>query len=131
MLDHVGFGVTDYDRSKAFYATALAPLGISLLLEPVPGVGGFGERQMPYFWIDTRRSAAQHAVHVAFAAADRATVDAFHAAALAAGGADAGPPGPRPEYTQPFYGAFVLDPDGFKVEAVCRQDQGSDARVAQ
>jgi predicted lactoylglutathione lyase len=60
-----------------------------------------------------------------------ALVDAFHAAALAAGGADAGAPGPRPEYTQPFYGAFVLDPDGFKIEAVCRQDQGSDERVAQ
>ena len=82
-----------------------------------------------------RRSSAMSAfvvgLHVSFVARDRASVDAFHAAALAAGGADAGAPGPRPEYTQPFYGAFVLDPDGFKVEAVCRQDQGSDARVAQ
>ena len=90
MLDHVGFGVTDYERSKAFYARALAPLGISLLLEPVPGVGGFGARHRPFFWIDTRGGAAQDAVHVAFAAGPRATVDAFHAAALAAGGTDNG-----------------------------------------
>ena len=118
MLDHVGFGVTDYDRSKAFYAQALAPLGISLLLEPVPGVGGFGEEQKPYFWIDTRRSAAQNAVHVAFAAADRATVDAFHAAALAAGGTDNGAPGIRAIYHPNYYGAYVVDPDGNNIEAV-------------
>ena len=100
MLDHVGFGVTDYDRSKAFYEQALAPLGIDLLLEPVPGVGGFGAGKRPFFWIDTRKSPAHDAVHVAFATDERATVDAFHAAALAAGGTDNGAPG-RPRDLPP------------------------------
>ena len=123
MLDHVGFGVTDYDRSKAFYTQALAPLGITLLLEPVPGVGGFGEGQKPFFWIDTRRTAAQDAVHVAFAVQDRATVDAFHAAALAAGGTDNGAPGIRAIYHPNYYGAYVLDPDGNNIEAVSHRPE--------
>ena len=118
MLDHVGFGVSDYDRSKAFYAQALAPLGIRLVMEPAPGVGGFGD-QRPFFWIDTRGSAAHRAVHVAFTAAERATVDAFHAAALAAGGTDNGAPGVRAIYHPHYYGAYVLDPDGNNIEACC------------
>ena len=119
MLDHVGFGVSDYATSKAFYEQALAPLGLSLMMEPRTGVGGFGDGRRPFFWIDTRGSAAERAVHVAFATQDRATVDAFHAAALAAGGTDNGAPGVRPIYHPGYYGAYVLDPDGNNVEAVC------------
>jgi catechol 2,3-dioxygenase-like lactoylglutathione lyase family enzyme len=118
MLDHVGFGVSDYDRSKAFYEQALAPLGIRLLMEPAPGIGGFGDRR-PFFWIDTRGAAARQAVHVAFTASERATVDAFHAAALAAGATDNGAPGVREIYHPHYYGAYVLDPDGNNVEACC------------
>ena len=119
MLDHVGFGVSDYATSKAFYEQALAPLGLSLMMEPRAGVGGFGDGRRPFFWIDTRGSAAERAVHVAFATQDRATVDAFHAAALAAGGTDNGAPGVRPIYHPGYYGAYVLDPDGNNVEVVC------------
>jgi catechol 2,3-dioxygenase-like lactoylglutathione lyase family enzyme len=115
----VGFGVSDYARSKAFYEQALAPLGITLLLEPVPGVAGFGEQQKPFFWIDTRGTAAQQAIHVAFAVAERTTVDAFHATALAAGATDNGAPGIRAIYHPSYYSAYVLDPDGNNIEAVC------------
>ena len=118
MIDHVGVGVSDYARSKAFYEQALAPLGLSFMLEPVPEVGGFGDGRRPFFWIDTRGSAAERAVHVAVAAADRAAVDAFHAAALAAGGTDNGAPGVRPIYHPEYYGAYVLDPAGNNIEAV-------------
>jgi len=119
MLDHVGFTVSDYERSKAFYAEALAPLGLALLLEPVPGVCGFGEGQKPFFWIDARKPDAITGLHVAFAVGDRATVDAFHAAALAAGGTDNGAPGIRAIYHPSYYGAYVLDPDANNIEAVC------------
>jgi catechol 2,3-dioxygenase-like lactoylglutathione lyase family enzyme len=119
MLDHVGIGVTDYQRSKAFYLKALAPLGLTLLFEPVAEVAGFGEGGKPFFWIDTRGSAAQDAVHVAFAVEQRETVDAFHAAALEAGATDNGSPGVREIYHPHYYGAYVLDPDGNNVEAVC------------
>jgi catechol 2,3-dioxygenase-like lactoylglutathione lyase family enzyme len=121
MLDHVGFSVSDYERSKAFYEHALAPLGIKLLMEPVPGIGGFGHDQAPYFWIGTRDPVTQNGIHVAFAADDRETVDAFHAAALAAGGTDNGAPGVRELYHPTYYGAYVLDPDGNNVEAVCHK----------
>src|SRR5688500_7405002 len=118
MLDHVGLDVGDYERSKAFYEKALAPLGLKLMMEPVPGVGGFGDGRMPFFWIGSRRRAPQSGVHVAFAAKSRETVDAFHAAALQAGAADNGGPGVREIYHPNYYGAFVLDPDGNNVEAV-------------
>ena len=86
MLDHLGLDVSDYERSKDFYEKALAPLGLRVLMEPIPGVGGFGgDDGKPFFWIGNRGRGAQTAVHVAFAAPDRATVDAFHAAALDAG----------------------------------------------
>jgi catechol 2,3-dioxygenase-like lactoylglutathione lyase family enzyme len=123
MLDHVGYPVTDYARSKAFYTAALAPLGYTLFREITPEMsggswhGGFGAGH-PDFWIGTGKPAVSD-VHIAFRAADRATVDAFHAAALAAGGTDNGAPGMRPHYHQDYYGAFVLDPDGNNVEAVC------------
>jgi catechol 2,3-dioxygenase-like lactoylglutathione lyase family enzyme len=119
MLDHVGFSVSDYERSKAFYEKALAPLGLKLLLEPVPGIGGFGDGQKPFFWIGTRGPVPQSEIHVAFAADSRELVDAFHAAALEAGGTDNGAPGVRELYHPHYYGAYVLDPDGNNVEAVC------------
>jgi catechol 2,3-dioxygenase-like lactoylglutathione lyase family enzyme len=117
-LDHVGLDVSDYARSKAFYETALAPLGMRLMMEPIPKVGGFGD-EFPFFWIGERGQGPDSGVHVAFAAADRGTVDAFHAAALKAGGTDNGQPGLREIYHPNYYGAFVLDPDGNNVEAVC------------
>ena len=86
MLDHVGLRVSDYARSRAFYERALAPLGISLLMEPIAEIGGFGKDGKPFFWIATRMPVAAATLHVAFAVARRATVDAFHAAGLAAGG---------------------------------------------
>jgi catechol 2,3-dioxygenase-like lactoylglutathione lyase family enzyme len=119
MLDHLGLDVTDYERSKAFYARALAPLGMELIMEPVPGVGGFGDGGKPYFWVGRRGRDAQKGVHVAFAAASREQVDAFHSAALEAGATDNGGPGVREIYHPDYYGAFVLDPDGNNVEAVC------------
>ena len=119
MLDHVGFTVSDYARSRDFYAEALAPLGLTLLLEPAPDVGGFGEGQKPFFWIDARKSGAITGLHVAFAVDRRETVAAFHAAALAAGATDNGAPGVREIYHPSYYGAYVLDPDGNNIEAVC------------
>lgn len=123
MFDHLGFPVTDLARAQAFYDRALAPLGISLLVEVTEEMtGGQGAhlgygRDRPAFWIGTGKPAGT-GVHVAFAAPDRAAVAAFHAAALAAGGRDNGAPGLRPHYHPGYYGAFVLDPDGNNIEAV-------------
>ncbi len=119
-LDHVGLDVSDYAASKAFYEKALAPLGMSMLMEPVPNVGGFGA-DFPFFWIAQRDRGPDSGVHVAFRVEDRATVDAFHDAAVAAGGTDNGGPGVRELYHPEYYGAFVLDPDGNNVEAVCHR----------
>jgi catechol 2,3-dioxygenase-like lactoylglutathione lyase family enzyme len=120
MLDHVGFAVSDYGRSKAFYEEALAPLGLALLMEPGEGVGGFGKDGKPFFWIEAHGDAVR-GLHVAFAVDDRETVDAFHAAALGAGGADHGAPGVRELYHPNYYGAYVLDPDANNIEAVCHK----------
>jgi catechol 2,3-dioxygenase-like lactoylglutathione lyase family enzyme len=117
-LDHVGLDVTDYEGSRAFYERALEPLGLRLIMEPVPGVGGFGD-DFPFFWIGKRDRGAQTGVHVAFRVERRELVDAFHTAALAAGGTDNGGPGVREIYHPNYYGAYVLDPDGNNVEAVC------------
>jgi catechol 2,3-dioxygenase-like lactoylglutathione lyase family enzyme len=117
-LDHVGLDVSDYEASKEFYERALAPLGMRLIMEPVADVGGFGDT-FPFFWIARRHRGPDSGVHVAFTAEDRETVDAFHAAALEAGGTDNGGPGVREIYHPDYYGAFVLDPDGNNVEAVC------------
>ena len=125
MLDHVGFAVSDFARSKAFYEQALAPLGYSVFREVTPGETGGGARVgfwangKPDFWIGTG-TALKGRLHVAFVAKDRATVDAFYHAALKVGGTDNGAPGMRPHYHPNYYGAFVLDPDGHNVEAVCR-----------
>ncbi|MDD3445609.1 MAG: VOC family protein [Zavarzinia sp.] len=125
MIDHIGFGVGDLAVSRAFYEQALAPLGITVQMEVTAeqtGAGahvGFGSAGKPFFWISTADRAMTPGLHVAFTAPDRATVDAFHAAALAAGGRDNGAPGLRPHYHPNYYGAFVLDPDGHNIEAVC------------
>ena len=118
MIDHTGFGVSDYAASKAFYERALAPLGISLIMEVMEAAAGFGSGGKPIFWLEERRTPVTE-VHVAFLAKDRATVDAFHAAGLGAGGKDNGAPGVRATYHPNYYGAYVLDPDGNNIEAVC------------
>jgi catechol 2,3-dioxygenase-like lactoylglutathione lyase family enzyme len=121
MIDHVKLFVRDFERSKAFYEQALQPLGYTIQLAPAPGVAGMG-RERPDFWIE--QSDEPTTAHVSFRADDRATVDAFHEAALAAGGTDNGEPGPRPQYHPSYYGAFVHDPDGNNVEAVCHDRPG-------
>jgi catechol 2,3-dioxygenase-like lactoylglutathione lyase family enzyme len=125
MIDHVGFPVSDYARSKAFYQRALAPLGYVLIMEVAADrtesgspAAGFGKDGKPDFWIGGE-GGLNGILHVAIATADRAAVDAFHRAALAAGGKDNGAPGVRAHYHPNYYGAFVLDPDGHNVEAVC------------
>jgi catechol 2,3-dioxygenase-like lactoylglutathione lyase family enzyme len=119
MLDHVGFAVGDYERSKAFYARALAPLGIALLLEPAGQAAGFGKDGKRFFWIEAQGRPVRGRLHVALEVADRDTVDAFYAAALEAGAPDNGAPGVREVYHPNYYGAYVLDPDGHNIEAVC------------
>jgi catechol 2,3-dioxygenase-like lactoylglutathione lyase family enzyme len=124
MLDHTGFAVTDFERSKDFYIKALAPLSIELFVEVTAeqtGGGahaGFGANQKPFFWIgDGGRPAGP--VHVAFTAQSRAEVNAFYSAGMEAGGRDNGGPGLRQHYLPSYYSAFVLDPDGNNIEAVC------------
>jgi catechol 2,3-dioxygenase-like lactoylglutathione lyase family enzyme len=127
MIDHLTVLVTDYERSKAFYLRALAPLGYACVMEltreqvpelPVERTCGLGVDGKPDLWLRPADGPVAP-THVAFAAASRAAVDAFHQAGLAAGGADNGAPGPRPHYHPGYYGAFVHDPDGYNVEAVC------------
>lgn len=125
MIDHIGFPVSDYDRSKAFYVKALAPLGYSIVMEMPERVTesgaaacGFGKGGKPDFWIGGE-GGLTGVLHVALVAESRAVVDAFYAAALAAGGKDNGAPGVRAHYHPNYYGAFVLDPDGHNIEAVC------------
>jgi catechol 2,3-dioxygenase-like lactoylglutathione lyase family enzyme len=125
MIDHIGFPVSDYAKSKAFYTKALAPLGYSLVMEVGADVteshapaAGFGAGGKPDFWIGGE-GGLEKPLHVAILAKDRTSVEAFHRAALAAGGKDNGAPGLRPHYHANYYGAFVLDPDGHNIEAVC------------
>jgi catechol 2,3-dioxygenase-like lactoylglutathione lyase family enzyme len=117
IIDHVGLAVSDSQRSRAFYTAALAPLGIGLVME-AEGWTGYGRAGKPEFWFG-EGGEPQRPMHIAFAALNRKQVDAFHAAALAAGGTDNGPPGIREIYHPDYYGAFVLDPDGHNIEAVC------------
>jgi catechol 2,3-dioxygenase-like lactoylglutathione lyase family enzyme len=123
MFDHVGYAVTDLGKSRAFYVRALAPLGYAVQMEVSREMTG-GEAHVgmgidrPTFWFGEGKKKVS-GVHLAFAAKDRATVNAFHKAALAAGGTDNGKPGLRPHYHENYYGAFVLDPDGNNIEAVC------------
>ena len=125
MIDHIGISVSNFQRSKAFYDEAPAQIGAALLYE-VPmeytdgvRVGGYG-KERPTFWI-SEDGVQNPPTHVALAADNRDQVDAFHAAALAAGGKDNGPPGLRPHYHEHYYGAFVLDPDGNNIEAECHK----------
>jgi catechol 2,3-dioxygenase-like lactoylglutathione lyase family enzyme len=118
MLDHVTLGVTGLTRSIKFYDHALKPLGIERLARDGSKSVGYGASGKAFFWIGERDEVGSGA-HVAFAAPDRETVGAFHAAAIAAGGHDNGEPGLRPQYHRHYYGAFVLDPDGHNIEAVC------------
>src|SRR5262245_57174174 len=129
IIDHFGIGVSDYARAKAFYTEALAPLGVTLVMEVGPqqtqGKGhacGFGRAGKPEFWIGSEGKTTPP-MHVAFAVDSRAAVRAFHAAALRAGGRDNGAPGLRPQYHASYYGAFVLDLDGHNVEAVCHKPE--------
>jgi catechol 2,3-dioxygenase-like lactoylglutathione lyase family enzyme len=129
MLDHVGFAVTDAEQSRRFYERALAPLGISLIMSVPPETTeaggtahGFGSEGKPYFWIGDNEAVGQ-CTHVAFLADSRQDVDAFYDAALSAGGRDNGPPGIRAHYHPNYYGAFVLDPDGHKIEACCHRPE--------
>ena len=125
MIDHIGFPVSDYARSKAFYEKALAPLGYTLVMEVTAqqaadgnAACGFGVNGKPDFWIGGE-GGLNKPLHIAIATKDRAAVDAFHKAALAAGATDNGAPGIRAHYHPNYYGAFVLDPDGHNIEAVC------------
>ena len=129
MLDHIGLAISDIRRSEAFYTAALKPLSITKLYEYGPdktdsgGTAiGFGKDMMPFFWIGDKERTGE-GTHVAFTAPDRAAVDAFYEAAIAAGGRDNGGPGPRPKYHPNYYGAFVLDPDGINVEAVSHRPE--------
>jgi len=123
MIDHIGFPVSDYARSKAFYERALAPLGYVLVKEVQQNeqdskAAGFGTGGKPDFWIGGE-GGLNKPVHIAITTRDRATVDAFYRAAIAAGGTGNGAPGIRTHYHPNYYGAFVLDPDGHNIEAVC------------
>ena len=118
MLDHVTIGVRDLQRARAFYDQALQPLGISCLYTKQDGFAGYGVAPKAFFWIGHRRP-RQTSVHVALAANDRSAVDRFYQEALEAGGQDNGPPGIRAHYHAHYYGAFVRDPDGHNIEAVC------------
>jgi catechol 2,3-dioxygenase-like lactoylglutathione lyase family enzyme len=126
VIDHIGFAVSNVERSKTFYVDALKPLGIGMVMDVTAeqtgaeAHAGFGKDNKAFFWIGGGGK-PKGGTHVAFTAPTRADVDSFYRAALAAGGRDNGPPGLRPHYHPNHYGAFVLDPDGNNIEAVCRQ----------
>jgi catechol 2,3-dioxygenase-like lactoylglutathione lyase family enzyme len=127
MIDHVGFAVTDLERSRAFYDAALKPLGLVSIMEVGPdktesggSAIGYGKDGNPFFWIGDKERPGE-GTHVALTVDSRAEVDAFHAAAIAAGGRDNGAPGLRPHYGPNYYAAFVFDPDGTNIEAVCHK----------
>jgi catechol 2,3-dioxygenase-like lactoylglutathione lyase family enzyme len=125
VLDHITFGVSAFDRSLRFYDRALAPLGVRRLYDVPTEHGrtvrttGYGD-QRPWLWL-AEEDATSGKLHIAIRAESRAAVDSFHREAIAAGGKDNGTPGLRPHYDPDYYGAFVLDPDGHNIEAVCRE----------
>jgi catechol 2,3-dioxygenase-like lactoylglutathione lyase family enzyme len=126
MLDHIGFSVSNVKRSIEFYKAALAPLGITVMMELTAEQtgsyegAGFGSGGKAYFWIGKGKP-VKAPTHVAFTADNRAMVQAFYEAAIKAGGKDNGLPGLRPHYHENYFGAFVLDPDGHNIEAVCHK----------
>jgi catechol 2,3-dioxygenase-like lactoylglutathione lyase family enzyme len=126
MLDHVGFPLSDFAAGRAFYNAALAPLGVTPLVQVTAEQNGgdthigYGADDRCFFWIaDGHGPVTAGPMHVCFTARNRAMVDAFYAAAIAAGGRDNGAPGIRAHYHKDYYAAFVLDPDGRNIEAVC------------
>ncbi|MDO8954022.1 MAG: VOC family protein [Gammaproteobacteria bacterium] len=123
MIDHIGIEVSNYEKSKLFYEQALAPLGYQLLME-VAGFAGFGmaskEGPIASFWLHQGENPGTK-THIAFSASDREAVNQFYLAAIKNGGTDNGKPGIREIYHPNYYGAFVLDPDGFNIEAVCHK----------
>ena len=121
MIDHVTVNVSDLEQAKRLYSQALAPLGYSLQMEFDSAAGFGGGAGMPDFWLGSRPE--RGAAHVAFTSGDRASVDAFHAAGLAAGGIDNGAPGIRPHYHETYYAAFIHDADGNNIEAVCHSPE--------
>lgn len=128
MIDHLTFGVAELDRSMAFYDVALAPLSMGRVVTLSAAetgsvrIAAYGAAD-PCLWLAEERP-TRGLMHIALVAPDRAAVAAFHAAAIGAGGVDNGPPGPRPQYHRDYYAAFVLDPDGHNIEAVCRVPRG-------
>jgi len=125
MIDHASLGASDLAKARAFYDTALKPLGFRRVYD-MDEASGYGSDEKPFFWIGGpaqpgTKVPPSPGTHIAFAAPSRAAVDAFYKAALAAGGRDNGKPGLRPEYHENYYGAFVLDLDGHHVEAVCHR----------
>jgi len=121
MFDHVVFGVSDYAASKAFFLKALEPLGVSVVLEGPLGVEMSAEDQASLCLYQTEEKPAH--LHLAFTAENREQVEAFHRAALEAGGKDNGAPGLCPEYHANYYAAFVIGPDGHNIEAVCHKPE--------
>jgi catechol 2,3-dioxygenase-like lactoylglutathione lyase family enzyme len=127
-IDHTSLSVSDFEAAKKFYTAALKPLRIEIIKEypaDVTGsvdVAGLGADGKPFFWLANAGKTSPR-VHLAFRAENRAQVDAFYNAAIAAGGIDNGAPGPRPIYHPDYYGAFVLDADGHNIEAVCHDPQ--------
>ena len=121
IIDHIGFAVSDAEKSIEFYSKALAPLGIERIME-FEGWTGFGKKGKPEFWFG-KGDAPQAPMHIAFSADSREQVDQFYEAALAAGGKDNGAPGIREIYHPNYYGAFVFDPDGHNTEAVCHKPE--------
>jgi catechol 2,3-dioxygenase-like lactoylglutathione lyase family enzyme len=119
VIDHVVLSISDFQKSRRFYAGALAPLGYRVVKE-FPGWAGFGAGARADIWIATREPVTA-STHVALLCGTRSLVDAFHEAALKAGGRDNGAPGLRPDYHPDYYGAFVLDPDGNNIEAICHE----------
>ena len=119
MFDHIGFGVTDYAASKAFFLKALQPLGVTSIMEGPYGIG-IGRDNKPYLWM-YQSSDKPAPLHLAFVAENRKQVDEFYRSAMAAGGKDNGAPGLRPHYHANYYGAFVIGPDGHNIEAVCHK----------
>jgi catechol 2,3-dioxygenase-like lactoylglutathione lyase family enzyme len=120
MLDHIGIPVSELTRSKQFFVAALAPLGYKVIFD-LPTAVGMGDEAFPSLWIGGSES--RDPLHIAFSATNRAAVDAFYRAALAAGGRDNGQPGVRAQYHPNYYAAFVYDPDGNNIEVVCRKGQ--------
>jgi len=121
VFDHIGIGASNLEASKTFFVKALAPLGVTVVMEVPDGVG-LGRDHKPSFWLSAS-TVKCGPLHLAFTAETRSQVDDFYRRAMAAGGRDNGPPGLRPQYHAHYYGAFVIGPDGHNVEAVCHRPE--------